>query len=214
MTVVKHWIPSPHHSSRVSHVVDLLVLHFSAGNGDAVSLGRYFQRQTVLGANGKVRALRSSAHYGVSRDGTVAQYVGEDRAAWHAGDGLFPERDELLQPVDTVNRRSIGIEICNRGWAPGKRPRTPAKHRNPRSTSTTWEVYPPEQIAGLAALIRELVQRNPSLKYVTGHEDVTNYVTAGGSKLDPGPLFPWEVPVAEGLTRVMFDFNTERFVVA
>lgn len=210
MTIVKHWIPSPHYNGRRGHHVDLLVLHFSAGNGDAVSLGRYFCMQT----------RRASSHYGVSRDGAVAQYVSEDRAAWHAGDGLFPKRYDLRdaldldKPIDTVNRRSIGIEICNRGWAPGKRPRMPAKHRNPRSTSTTWEVYPPEQLAGLAALIREIVQRNPSLKYVTGHEDVTNYVTAGGSKLDPGPLFPWEVTVAEGLTRVMFDFGTERFVLA
>lgn len=207
MTAVQHWIPSPHHSSRAEHKPEVLVVHFTAGNGEAVSLGRFFQ----------MARRKAASHYGISRDGTIAQYVSESRSAWHAGDGLLPKHlnDVRSALVDNVNRRSIGVELCNRGWAPSRkgRPRLPAKHRNPRSTSDSWEEYPIVQIDALVTLASEMMARHPTLKFCTGHEDVTNYVTAGGSKLDPGPLFPWERLVATGLKRLVFDFKEEAFAL-
>lgn len=219
MTIVKHWLPSPNRSPRSGYWAsrpDLLVMHFTAGTGDVFALGRVFA----------ARSRKASAHYGVGRDGTVAQYVSERDKAWHAGDGLFPEDPHNPAPYeweDNVNDRSIGIEVCNRGWAPSAATNAPGKHRNPRSRATKWERYRPEAMVSLAQLIREIMERNPSLKYVTGHEDVTNNYTLGdgmpdtddvnGGKLDPGPFFPWEIPVAEGLTRVMFNFTTRRFEI-
>ncbi len=224
MTIVSAWIPSPNRQPRNPYWreagPDLLVLHFSAGTGDIHGLGRLFA----------ARSRQASAHYGVGRTGLVGQYVSEREKAWHAGDGLFPEDPRNPAPAewqDNVNDRSIGIEVCNRGFAPSKATNAPGKHRNPRArdkaSTQRWERYTPEAMVSLAQLIREVMQRNPSLKWVTGHEDVCNNWTLGdgmpetddanGGKLDPGPFFPWEVPVAEGLTRVMFNFATRRFEI-
>lgn len=210
MTIVSRWIPSPNHSSRHGRPVEFIVLHFTAGNGDALALGRYFERPS----------RKAASHYGVSRDGVVAQYVEERRSAWHAGDGKLPvacTMPIMAQPqnwTDTVNARSIGIEICNRGWPPGRpgRERMEADHRNPKSTSKTWETYPDAQVVSLITLIREIATRHGPAVKLTGHEDATNYVTAGGSKLDPGPAFPWgRVCAHTGLERLMFDFDSQAF---
>lgn len=209
MTIVKHWIPSPHHRSRTIHKPEVILLHYSAGNGDAIALGRHFG----------LASRKASSHYGVSRDGTVAQYVDEDRAAWHAGDGRMPI--DLSNPGGNlgghVNARSIGIEICNRGWAPSRkgRERMTAKHRNPRSTADSWEVYPHAQIDAVIKLVTEVSVRH-GIMLVTGHEDLTNYATiGGGSKLDPGPAFPWDRLIASrpGLRRLIFNFTDERFEI-
>lgn len=199
------WIPSPHHRKRI-YEVQAIILHFSAGHGDERSLGRFFQRSKPI----------HSSHYGVGRTGGVGQYVSEKRAAQHAGDGVLPA--DLRRPdqslwTDTVNQRTIGIEVCNRGFASSKfgRPRVSGRHRNPRSISTSWEAYPEVQMEALVELCQDIIARNPSIKYVLGHEDVTNYRTAGGSKLDPGPAFLWEHLRPTGLQRVCFNFATGQF---
>lgn len=206
MAYARHWIPSPNKYNGRRHELDLLVFHYSAGHGNAVALGRVFSS----------RSVQASSHWGVGRDGEQAQYVDEDNTAWHAGDGLFPLDPAKDSPLaDNVNARSIGIEVCNRGWASSKhgRARGEARHRNPRSRARSWEVFPEAQIDSCLELCKEIIARRPTLKYYTGHEDVTNYVTAGGSKLDPGPFWHWRVFANLGLRRVMFNFSTERFEV-
>lgn len=207
-------IPSPHHyRGRDDHEVDLLVVHYTAGIGDAQSTARLF-------ADPKRKA---SAHYVVGRDGEVVQCVKLTDAAWHAGDGgksRFPARFQLdgadFVPLDdvgwaakVVNCRSIGIEICNRGWAKkGPNKYIAARHRNPASTSRLWESYSQPQLDALRALVEKLCAEVPTLRWVTGHEDVTNARTIGkpGAKLDPGPAFPWRM-LPSTLTRVLFDFE-------
>lgn len=204
MTIVSQWIPSAHHSSRNGHPIDLVVLHFTGGNGDEMALGRFFG----------MPSRRAASHYGVGRTGRVAQYVSESRAAWHAGDGKAPRdlSDTSSTPLDNVNRRSIGIEICNRGFAPSRkgRARADGRHRNPRSKSTSWEAFTAQQIAAVVTLLGEIHMRHPGI-IVTGHEDVTNYVTAGGSKTDPGPAWPWWVVRDAGMRRMYFDFDSNTF---
>jgi N-acetyl-anhydromuramyl-L-alanine amidase AmpD len=101
--------------------VDTVVMHFTAGRGDADSTARLF-------ANPKRGA---SAHFCVGRDGKVVQCVSVKNTAWHAGDGKFPSAeqlesgvviaDEVKRVARVMNRRSIGIELCNRGFASGGR---------------------------------------------------------------------------------------------
>jgi len=212
--------PSPNRRRRPHGVtIDTLLVHYSAGHGNSRSLGRVFA----------ARSRKASSHLGIGRDGDddVQQYVDFDDVAWHAGDGSL-----MIPGVPShyrVNERSIGIELCNRGWAPSKfgRARADARHRNPRSMSTTWEVYPDEQIATLVRVVDTLLGMFPTLEFVTGHEDVTNYLTTGhdkdndgviepleygGSKLDPGPLFPWSI-FGGKLKRVRFNFDTGTFEV-
>jgi len=74
-----------------------------------------------------------------------------------------------------INSRSIGIELVN----PGDRP------------------FAEPQIVSLLGLAREIMSRHPiPPERVLGHSDV-----APGRKQDPGPFFPWDRLVAEGIAR-------------
>lgn len=218
MRIFEYPLPTKQ-EDRKGEEIDLLVMHYTAGNGEALATAKVFE------APGRT----ASAHFIVSRNGEIAHCVPIERAAWHAGDGgksKFPKTGQLLAKTDpngqgfvplasvprrphSLNRRSIGIEICNRGWAP-KKPGTPlfyGRHRNPASHSTEWEMFPQAQVDAVHALAYQLVQEIPTLRWVTGHEDVTNQDTLGapGGKLDPGPAWPW--PPIPGLLRVYFDFR-------
>lgn len=189
--------PSPHHSSRRTTTIDLVVLHYTAGNGDAESTAKFFAKSS----------RKASAHFCIGRDGEVVQCVDLDRSAWHAGS---PSAFRGKQPVGP---RSIGIELCNRGYASTKNPRITARHRNPASKSTLWEVYPAEQIGALRTLLVQLFFVG-SVRFVTGHEDIRNkyVVNTPGSKLDPGPAFPWyDAITGIGLERWLYDFGSEQW---
>jgi N-acetyl-anhydromuramyl-L-alanine amidase AmpD len=215
-------IPSPHHYRgrpvlAIDEDVDTLVLHYTAGRGDERPTARLF-------ANPRRQA---SAHYCVGRTGGIVQCVSLADAAWHAGDGgkaRIPDARQLakagpgeLIPLAKVrerpkvhNCRSVGIEICNRGWAPrGPNPYATARHRNPASTSTRWESFSTAQLDSLLWLVEKLAAAVPTLRWVCGHEDSTHKDTLGapGGKLDPGPLFPWEMLRSTGLRRVFYDFT-------
>lgn len=205
---------------------DFLVIHYTASPKGAEATARYFAKPGV----------KASAHDIVDRDGTRVHCIPYKRAAWHAGDrsmSRFPEPAQLeaadFVPIGQVprmpkfvNGRSVGIELANCGWAPHKTPSFTGRHSNPASHSTQWEVYPQRQIESLAELIEQICDEVPTLKYVCGHEDVTNQYTIGdnpktvevekqaGAKVDPGPAFPWiHVP---RLTRVYFDWKRKGWV--
>lgn len=212
MTLRKH-NPSPNRYDGRDRPVDTVVIHYTASKGSASAVAALFASPS----------RKASAHFVVGRDGEVWECVDLADGAWHAGDGKFPSAEQLsaaymghtLIPVREVpkkprdlNMRSIGIEIVNAGWLTGgPNPYGHARHRNPASRSTKWESYSDKQLDAVRSLVGWCVQQVPTLKLVTGHEDVTNRYTLGktGGKLDPGPLFPWNI-VTEKLTRVSFDF--------
>ena len=88
------------------------------------------------------------------------------------------------------NTRSVGIELVNTGRYPYWRD---SKHQ------AMSEPYPQAQIDALIALLKQLQQELPDLRFIAGHEDldrerkppstIRNILVA--RKLDPGPLFPW-----------------------
>ena len=81
--------PSPHYwEGRYGRSTNKVVIHHAATT-DFDGIGRTFQGTKQV-----------SAHYGVGQNNNVDQYVSEDNAAWHAGDG-------------EVNLQSIGIENVN-----------------------------------------------------------------------------------------------------
>lgn len=203
-----------HYRGRGGHSPDTVVVHYTAGRGDARATARVFASPS--------RA--ASAHFCIGRDGEVVQCVDLGDTAWHAGDGRLPSSDALqhacndgkLAPLTSaqkiprfMNYRSVGIELCNRGWAPrGRNPYGTADHRNPASKSTQWESYSDPQIEALLKLLTEVRGELPSLRWLCGHEDVTHADTLGrpGAKLDPGPLFPWVALEVAGLSRVWYHF--------
>lgn len=149
--------------------VELIVLHYTASS--------------------KTRALATltnrdvSAHYVVSDDTPPIVYrlVGEDMAAWHAGDSSWYGRTYL-------NPRSIGIEIVHPGWTASNAP---------------GPDFPQGQIDVVIALTRDVARRHGvPPENIVGHSDV-----APARKSDPGPAFPWRQLAEAGVGR-WFDERT------
>mgnify|MGYP001045079954 FL=1 len=117
----------------------------------------------------------NSGHYYIDRDGSIEEWVPPERIAHH---------------VRGFNERSLGIELVNRG-------RFPDWYHSGRQQMT--EPYPGVQIEALAALLRDLSERLPRLRWISGHETLDAARVAASDapdrqvrrKLDPGPLFPW-----------------------
>lgn len=225
---------STRHSRRPEGTcVDLMIEHYTAGAGSAVSTAAYMER------------VGNSAHAIDDRAGIVVEPVPLERAAWHAGDhdgpmrhgSRFPSPEQLDELVagerelvalaevpyrpGNVNGRSVGIEHVNLGWAYGddKLDAVRLRHRNPASRDRSWQPYTDEQIASSIRWHASALARVPTLRFVCGHEDVVHRDTMGrpGAKLDPGPAFPWAVllePFAGRLVRVLYDFGARGWRLA
>jgi len=84
-------------SEREGYKPELIVIHISAGS--LTSMTSWFQTPNS----------QASAHYGVGKDGSVLQYVEEDKKAWHAGRVNNPTFKLYKQGVNP-NLYTIGIE--------------------------------------------------------------------------------------------------------
>jgi N-acetylmuramoyl-L-alanine amidase len=158
--------------ARSAEDIDLIVVHsiggptcrdgavyFTPANGNAV-----FWRDWFLGEGGK------SIHYVIGREGDIAQQRPELRTAGHVSFGGI---------MTMVNRRSIGIELVNRGDG--------------------IEPFPEVQITALKALVAEVAARYglpPEALVTHAALDDRMQPDCGGEplrrNLDPGPLFPLE----------------------
>lgn len=136
---------------------------------------------------------QASAHLLIGRDGKIAQLVGFDKRAWHAGKSVWGQ-------LENMNQFSIGIELVNAGklrknsagqWVDMSMKVIPAdevtlaKHRND-GVEAGWHEYTEEQLE-VALNLALLLNSKYHFKDVLGHEDVSP-----GRKVDPGPLFPLE----------------------
>ncbi len=123
-----------------------------------------------------------SAHYLIpakpvekAHQPVVFRLVPESQLAWHAGPSFW-------RGASRLNDTSIGIELENQGYR-----RT--------SAGQIWYPFAPSQIAALAPLARDIVQRYNILPQdVVGHSDI-----APQRKQDPGPLFPWQWLAEQGI---------------
>ena len=157
--------PSAHFEDRKGGVQPtFLILHYTetVGMKDAED---YFLARKEHPEKKKV-----SAHYMVDEDGSVYQYVDEEKRAWHAGlsywDGL-----------DDINTHSIGIEIVNPGHKYG------------------YREFPPAQMNAVAALCKDILSRHA----IPAHRVVAHSDIAPDRKIDPGELFPWRDLAAQGI---------------
>jgi N-acetylmuramoyl-L-alanine amidase len=144
---------SPNHDERPSNGrVDMLILHYTGMRTARAAIERLCDPDA-----------RVSSHYVVDEDGEVIRLVPEERRAWHAGVSYW-------RGHNTLNDRSIGIEIVNPGHEWGYRD------------------FPALQMAAVCDLCLSVLsrQRIPA-RNVVGHSDV-----APDRKTDPGEKFRWD----------------------
>ncbi|WDS36059.1 N-acetylmuramoyl-L-alanine amidase [Pseudoxanthomonas sp.] len=130
----------------------------------------------------------NSGHWYIDRDGSTQEWVPPERVAHH---------------VRGYNARSVGIELVNIGRYP---------HWLHAGHQAMEVPYPDAQITALVALLQGLKTQLPALRFIAGHEDLDMDQVAAeddpaalvARKRDPGPLFPWEVVLAQvGLERLV-----------
>jgi N-acetylmuramoyl-L-alanine amidase len=181
------FVPSPYHRSREGRAIEVVVLHYTSTATLAATL------EIFQGSDRRV-----SAHYVIDRDGSLVQMVPLTLAAHHAGVSEMPGLGE------GVNLFSVGIELVNWGLLepepagpPGRfLSSTGARYEGPapvraadrQGRPRAWEPFAVPQVAALGRLLLALLAAVPTLRAVTGHEDVARPV---GRKIDPGPAFDW-----------------------
>ena len=161
--------------------IDLVVIHCT--ETPTLASAREFGERVLYPGSG----TGNSGHYYIDRDGRIVLYVRPDRIAHH---------------VRGYNPRAIGIELVNTGRYP---------HWRDSRHQAMDEPYPEAQIAALIALLAQLRDQHPSIRYIAGHEDLDTELEPAlddptvlvPRKRDPGPLFPWErVMGTVGLERI------------
>jgi N-acetyl-anhydromuramoyl-L-alanine amidase len=142
-------VPSPNHDARPAGArVELLLIHnisLPPGEFGGEQIERLFTNRLDFEAHpyfASLRALRVSAHFLITRDGVLTQFVACAERAWHAGESLFEGRPRC-------NDFSLGIEL----------------------EGTDTLAYTDAQYDVLALLGRTLFAAYP-LRAVRGHSDV------------------------------------------
>ena len=134
--------------------VDTVIIHHTGGNS-ALNTLKWFQNKDS----------HVSAHYVISRVGIIYKCVDEENTAWHCGISSLPN-SKTKEVGNTVNHRSIGIELVNKG--DGKTD------------------FPKEQMAALKELLADIKSRR-TIKFIYGHKEI-----APGRKTDPADNFDWK----------------------
>ncbi|MBT8063013.1 MAG: N-acetylmuramoyl-L-alanine amidase [Xanthomonadales bacterium] len=154
---------------RDADVLDLVVIHCTE-LPDLATAREYGERIRY-----ETSGTGNSGHFYIDRDGRIECWVEPLRVAHH---------------VRHYNRRSIGIELVNRG-------RWPDWYAAADQQMT--EPYTAEQTDALRGLLAGLTDQFPGLQWIAGHEDLDRGSVPASDvaaeqvrrKCDPGPLFPW-----------------------
>jgi len=155
--------------ARTTDELNMIVIHATELR-DMAEARKYGERVLYADKTG------ASGHYYIDRDGTVIQYVPDNRIANH---------------TSGWNSRTLGIELINLGRFPNW------YHTDFQKME---ERYPPDQINALISLVKELKSRYPSIKFTNGHENLDTRLVPSQNepeilvsrKMDPGAYFPWE----------------------
>lgn len=160
---VKH-IKSDNYNSRPDNCeIDLVVIHcisLPEGDYDNTNVEKLFDNNLDCNIHQSFKSLvdvKVSAHFYIKRNGEIIQFVSANNRAWHAGASEYKSRQGC-------NDFSIGIEM----------------------QGTDKTNYTAMQYDSLNVLLNKLKEAYPTLKDITGHEDI-----APGRKTDPGSYFEW-----------------------
>ncbi|WP_151445426.1 1,6-anhydro-N-acetylmuramyl-L-alanine amidase AmpD [Lacisediminimonas profundi] len=142
-------LPSPNFDPRPpGAVIDLLVVHNISLPPDEFG-GHYIEDLFLNRLDcdlhpyfDRLRGLRVSSHFLITREGALLQFVSANERAWHAGVSVFEGRERC-------NDFSIGVELEGSDFRP----------------------FADSQYRTLAALAIALAHRYP-LRHVAGHEHI------------------------------------------
>ncbi|KFJ42203.1 1,6-anhydro-N-acetylmuramyl-L-alanine amidase AmpD [Francisella philomiragia] len=161
----KH-IKSPNFNQRPNiNDISLVVIHcisLPEGKYDNTNVEKFFTNNLDCQQHTSFESLNGvevSAHFYIKRDGEIIQFVSIENRAWHAGVSQFNGRE-------SCNDFSIGIEL----------------------QGTAQDSYKSEQYRVLNILLKDLKEAYPSVKDITGHQDI-----APNRKTDPGTFFSWNM---------------------
>ena len=98
-----------------------------------------------------------------------------NRAAWHAGNGIWREQRRL-------NQRSVGVSLVNLGNITKD---LPPDQVAVAADGSHWQTFPEAQVRVAIAVAKAIVTYY-GIREIVGHCHV-----APGRKEDPGPLFPF-----------------------
>ena len=145
---------SPNFSTyrRTKKNIKYLIFHYTGMNSESKAINRLTDDRSKV-----------SCHYFIKRNGSIILMVPEIYEAWHAGISNW-KNDRLL------NKKSIGIEISNKGHQYG------------------YQKFPKKQIKSLIKLSKFLIKKyNIEKSKILGHSDISV-----DRKKDPGEKFPWK----------------------
>ena len=132
-------------------LVKYLIYHYTGMRSESKAINRLTDDKSKV-----------SCHYFIKRNGSIILMVPDLYEAWHAGKSNW-KKDKSL------NKKSIGIEISNKGHQFG------------------YENYSKKQIKSLIKLSKYLIKKYRIKKSnILGHSDI-----AFDRKKDPGEKFPW-----------------------
>ena len=130
-----------------------IILHYTGMKKETQAIERLCDSQSKV-----------SSHYFVKNNGKVLNLIPDLYTAWHAGKSNWKSDKSL-------NKKSIGIEIANKGHQFG------------------YQNYSKKQIKSLIKLSKYLIKKyNITKNNILGHSDI-----AFERKKDPGEKFPWKL---------------------
>ncbi|MFT4242165.1 MAG: 1,6-anhydro-N-acetylmuramyl-L-alanine amidase AmpD [Acidovorax sp.] len=144
-------LASPNHGERPANcaaAIDLIVVHsisLPPGEYGTGAVQQLFTNSLDWDAHPyfqEIRGLQVSAHFFITRTGTLWQFVDCDMRAWHAGRSSYRGRSEC-------NDDSIGIEL----------------------EGLEGQQFEPAQYEALTALCRDIALRYP-IAHIAGHEHI------------------------------------------
>lgn len=140
MNIIKNLVKN--FGSRNGTIPDVIVVHISAGS--LTSMTSWFSTPNS----------QASAHYGISKNGTILQYVSESDKAWTQGNVNNPT-SEIILSRPGVNPNLYCLSIENEGL--------------------DLQQAPQLQIDTLCALIKDIATRNQiplDRKHIIGHFEI------------------------------------------
>lgn len=159
---------SPNFNDRAGGVQpSILVLHYT-GTDTGQEAEDYYMNTKIHAKAGLI-----SPHYMIDRDGTITQFVDEQKRAWHAGQSWWDGKSD-------INSHSIGIELVNPGHC------------------RQYLSFTGEQMTALAELTRDILSRHDIPAHnIIGHSDISP--ATDRQKPDPGEKLDWEWLAAQGI---------------